>query len=33
MKYRELHKKIQTIGCYPVKGQQIAGGEGFFPLL
>ncbi len=30
MKYRELHRKLREIGCYPVKGQQIAGHPAWF---
>lgn len=30
MKYNELHKLLREIGCYPMKGKQIAGHPAWF---
>jgi predicted RNA binding protein YcfA (HicA-like mRNA interferase family) len=30
MKYRELHKKLRAIGCYPIGHKQISGHPAWF---
>lgn len=30
MKYIELHRLLREIGCYPIKGKQIAGHPAWF---
>lgn len=30
MKYNELHRLLREIGCYPLKGKQIAGHPAWF---